>query len=105
MLALGALSISVADAAERATTIALACEGILTSSFRGKVVKLDPSFEQVSRTIVVNWKDRIVNGFIVPGIITSFDDVTISFAGSNENLKVADPINSKSRRDHKPRHR
>ena len=79
LLALAALSISTARAAEPTGTLTLACQGTVTDN-----IKPDAKPEPISMGIVLNFTARTVKGFphIGEAEITLMDDVTIVFVAS-----------------------
>ena len=77
LLALAALSISTAQAAEPTGTLTLACNGTVTGT--GTEDKPKP----VSMGVIVNFTNRTVQGFDVLAQITAVDNVVITFNRSN----------------------
>jgi hypothetical protein len=77
LLALAALSISTAQAAEPTGTLTLACNGTVTGT--GTEEKPEP----ISMGVIVNLTTGIVQGFSVLARVTAVDDTVITFNRSN----------------------
>jgi len=77
LLALAALSISTAQAAEPTGTLTLACNGTVTGT--GPEDKPEP----VSMGVIVSFTNRTVQGFDVLAQVTAVDNVVITFNRSN----------------------
>jgi hypothetical protein len=73
LLALAALSISTAQAAEPTGTLTLACNGTGT----------EEKPEPISMGVIVNLTTGIVQGFSVLARVTAVDDTVITFNRSN----------------------
>ena len=80
LLALAALSISTARAAEPTGTLTLACQGTVT----GTGTEEKP--ELISMGVIVNFTTGMVQGFDVLARVTTVDDVVITFNRSNSPL-------------------
>src|SRR5262245_10367211 len=89
IIALAVMLVGLPTAQAADTTLTLACKGTTTSGLE------DAKPEPISMGIIVNFTNRTVQGFGIPGFmdypvkITAWNDVTVVFSGSSDVLKVS----------------
>ena len=87
VIALAGMLVGLPSAQAADTVLTLACQGTTTSGLE------DAKPEATSMGIIVNFTNRTVQGFGLPGVmdypvkITAWKDVTVSFLGSGDKYR------------------